>query len=228
MAEILCKGYTFDPETMKSSTCGTIGAAYKDGKKFFCKQFNNPVEPGDNGALSPRAMARNRKLFEEFRRRKARLNRTLRDISGLGGNIVCPIDEAVCDHHWTEFSEYIEGALPEKEYAKAIGKLDEAEKLLVLKIAIGALQTIHGQKIVHGDLKPTNIMLVQNDSGEWYAAHPSRAHSAKRKIHTAGAQRRSRPIVASMVRSFCFSSVSKGIGSLRSVTKTCIRCHWVT
>ncbi len=167
MAKILCKGYTFDPETMKSSTCGTIGSASKDGKKFFCKQFNNPVEPVDNGALSPRAIARNREQFEEFRRRKTRLNRTLRDISGLGGNIVCPMDEAVCDHHWTEFSEYVEGALPEKEYAAVIGKLDEAEKILVLKIAMGALQTIHGQKIVHGDLKLTNIMLVRNDSGHY-------------------------------------------------------------
>lgn len=165
MANII--GYTINLEDMKSSTCGMIGVAQKDGKKYFCKKFNNPVEPDNNGALSPKARAKNQAAFDEFRRRKTRVNRTLRDIAGLGGNIVFPIEETVYDHHWTEFTEYIEGTMPEDRYSEVIRGLDENEKMLVLKIAMGALQTIHGQRIIHGDLKLTNIMLVKNDMGHF-------------------------------------------------------------
>ena len=165
MANII--GYDVDLDTMKSSTCGKIGIAKKDGKRYFCKVFNDPVEPTNNGALSARAIAKNQAIFDVFKRRKTKLNRILREISGLGGNIVYPIDETVYEHHWTEFSEYIEGALPEDRYSTVISGLDKDEKMLVLKIAIGALQTIHGQRIVHGDLKLTNIMLVKNAKGHY-------------------------------------------------------------
>lgn len=165
MANII--GYAIDLDGMKSSTCGMIGIATKDKKKYFCKKFNNLVEPDNNGALSPKVIAKNQAAFDAFKRRKTRVNRTLREVSGLGGNIVFPIDETVYEHHWTEFTEYIEGTMPEDQYATVISGLDENEKMLVLKIAIGALQTIHGQRIVHGDLKLTNIMLVKNDMGHF-------------------------------------------------------------
>lgn len=57
--------------------------------------------------------------------------------------------------------------MPEDRYSEVIRGLDENEKMLVLKIAMGALQTIHGQRIIHGDLKLTNIMLVKNDMGHF-------------------------------------------------------------
>lgn len=167
MADMNINGYTIDLDNMKSSTCGMIGVARKAGAKYFCKKFNNPVEPSDNGALSPKAIAKNKVEFDRFRNRKTRLNRTLREISGIGGNIVFPIEETIYDHHWTEFTEFIEGALSDDQYASVIAGLDDKEKLLVLKIAIGALQTIHSQRIIHGDLKLTNIMLVRNSSGHY-------------------------------------------------------------
>ncbi len=167
MANTNIMGYSIDLDNMKSSTCGMIGIAQKSGKKYFCKKFNNPVEPGDNGALSPRAIEKNRIEFDRFRRRKTRINQTLRSISGPGGNIICPVEELIYEHHWTEFTEFIDGALPDNQYAEVIAGLNDNEKLLALKIAIGALQTIHGQRIIHGDLKLTNIMLVKNSSGHY-------------------------------------------------------------
>ena len=101
MAETNISGYMIDLGNMESSTCGMIGVAQNADKKYFCKKFNNPVEPDDSGALSAKAIAQNRKKFEEFKRRKLRLNKTLREIAGLGGNIVFPIEETVYEHHWT-------------------------------------------------------------------------------------------------------------------------------
>ena len=165
MTDIL--GYKVDLSTMKPSTCGMIGIAEKDGKQYFCKQFNTPVLPGDSNALSEKTARKNRALFEVFRRRKKRVNGVLREIAGIGGNIVFPIQETVYNNHWMEFTEYIAGAIPENQYYKTIAGLSEEKKLLALKIAIGALSTLHNQRLIHGDLKLTNIMLVKNDSGNY-------------------------------------------------------------
>lgn len=167
MAETTIKGYQVNFDEMSASTCGMIGQAKKDGKTFFCKKFHNPVEPNSGGALSARAIAENQAAFDLFRRRKQRVNTVLREVCGLGGNIVFPIDETVYDHHWIEFSEYIEGALPTEKYAEVIAGLKEKDKLLVLKVAIGALKTIHAQHIIHADLKLENIMLVKGSTGSY-------------------------------------------------------------
>ena len=167
MANISINGYSIDLDAMKSSTSGTIGVAKKNGTKYFCKRINKPVEPCDNGALSPKAMEANQALFNDFKRRKTRLNTVLRGVAGIGGNIVYPLEEVVYDHHWTEFYEYIEDAVPEGDYAKIIAGLSDKEKQMVLKVAIGALQTLHSQHIVHADLKLTNIMLVRKSSGTY-------------------------------------------------------------
>jgi len=167
MANVSINGYSIDLDSMKSSTSGTIGVAKKDGTKYFCKRINKPVEPCDNGALSAKAMEANQALFNDFKRRKTRLNTVLRGVAGIGGNIVYPLEEAVYDHHWTEFYEYIEDAVPEGDYAKVIAGLSDKEKQMVLKVAIGSLQTLHSQHIVHADLKLTNIMLVKKSSGTY-------------------------------------------------------------
>jgi len=165
MAEV--NGYKFELDTLKTSTCGQIGIATKGGKKYFVKRFNDPVEPAKNGSMGEATYKENLKAFELFKKRKTRVNEALRAVGVPGGNIIYPLTEVIHEHHWTEFSEHVEGALPEEKYASVINGLDAEKKLLVLKIAIGALQTIHGQRIVHGDLKLTNIMLVKNVHGNY-------------------------------------------------------------
>ena len=165
MADIL--GYQVDIDAMKPSTCGMIGIARKNGRKYFCKQFNTPVLPGNSKAISEKTARKNTALFEAFRTRKQRVNAVLREIAGIGGNIVFPIQETVYNNHWMEFTEYIEGAIPENRYFTTIAGLSEDKKLLALKIAIGALSTLHNQRLIHGDLKLTNIMLVKNSSGNY-------------------------------------------------------------
>lgn len=167
MAVTTINGYKVDLDAMKSSTCGMIGTATKDGKTYFCKKFNNPVQPARNGAMSERTIQRNQKLFDDFKQSKMRLNAKLRDISGEGGNIVIPQDQVIYDNHWFEFSEYVEGAISDSDYTSTISRLSENERLLLLKIATGALMTLHQHKIVHADLKLTNIMLVRNSAGHY-------------------------------------------------------------
>ena len=53
MATTTIMGYKLDLDAMKSSTCGNIGFAQKNGKTYFVKRFNNPVQPARNGMMSP-------------------------------------------------------------------------------------------------------------------------------------------------------------------------------
>lgn len=158
-------GYNVDEASMKSSTCGMIGKATLDGRKFFVKQFNDKVEPTKK--LGEKVYAMNKAIFDEFVGRRKRVNTALREVAGEGGNIVFPLTEAVYNQHWFEITPLIDGVIPDDQYSEVISKLTEDEKILVLKIAIGALSTIHSKKIVHGDLKLTNIMLVKNEYGHY-------------------------------------------------------------
>ena len=167
MATTTIMGYKLDLDAMKSSTCGNIGFAQKNGKTYFVKRFNNPVQPARNGMMSPKVVERNQKKYDAFVRNKTRLNRMLMDISGEGGNVIPPLEYGTYDNHWFEFSECVEGVIPEEDYASTIARLSETERLLALRIAMGALATLHNHRIVHGDLKLPNVMLVRNSAGHY-------------------------------------------------------------
>ena len=165
MAEIV-NGYTLD-EQKKGSTCGWIGTATKDGKRYFVKIFNAIVEPSRDGSMSPKVVEQKQKLFDDFKRRKLRVNKKLREIAAVGGNIIFPVSEGTYNHHWIEFTEMLDGVVPDDQYYETISKLDEESRQLSIRVAMGALDTIHKARIVHGDLKLTNIMLVKNQYGTY-------------------------------------------------------------
>ena len=81
-------GYLIDTEKMKGSTCGLIGVAENSGVKYFCKMFNDPVEPDENAAMGEVTRKKNQARFNEFVERKYKINSTLRDVCGKGGNII--------------------------------------------------------------------------------------------------------------------------------------------
>lgn len=164
------KGYTFDVDAMKSSTCGEIGIAQKGTKKFFAKRINTVVEPdADNPAISRATYEQQNKRFQVFSRRRIRVNTELRTKCGIGGNIINPVDEGVYDHHWYEFTEFVDGAIPESDIPRVIASISEDKKWLCLKTAMSALKTIHGSGIVHGDLKIPNILLAYTSTGKLVA-----------------------------------------------------------
>lgn len=156
-------GYEF-PE-WESANLGLRAVATKAGRKYFLKQYQSPVEPQNNGALDAKTIENNRKIFSAFTDLRMRVNKTVRGIAGPGGNIIIPIEEFIHDHHYLEVSEFIPGVVPEDEALGVISKLSENERCLIMKTAAGALYSVHGQGIIHSDLKPKNILLVKNASG---------------------------------------------------------------
>ena len=164
METVRINGYDVDLSSFKMSTCGEVGYAYKDGVKKFCKKFNDPVDAVDNGTLSPKLQERRKKEFQEFTARRIAINRKLREVAGMGGNIIRPESEFEYNAHWYEITEFVPNVVSEEEVPNVIENQSEDNKLKILKIAIQSLRTVHGVGIVHADLKIPNIMLVKTAS----------------------------------------------------------------
>lgn len=159
---IVINGYEF--EAWESANLGFRAVAKKNGKSYFIKRYQTPVEPVDNGALDAKTIAHNQKSFEEFVKLRTKINQTVRSISGPGGNIIIPVQEFVFDHYYTEISEFIPGVIPEEDVQRVIESLSETERCLIMKTAAGALYSVHRCGIIHSDLKPKNILIVKNSS----------------------------------------------------------------
>ena len=74
----------------KNNTCSKTVRGKHGGKEYFIKQYTDPVHPLNNGSMSEKTYNANKKKFETFEARRMRLNKTLRDVSSEGGNIIIP------------------------------------------------------------------------------------------------------------------------------------------
>ena len=148
---------------------GTVGKAKKNGKTYFFKEFKKPTFPDSSSKLSAAALAKKKGEADQFRKKREKVNNTLKKIVKKGSNVIVPLDWGVYNNHWFEFTEFVDDVVSDASYHDVIQKLSEEDKLKVFKNALLAIQTIHSMGIVHGDLKLTNIMLsLNNATGNYY------------------------------------------------------------
>lgn len=95
----------------------------------------------------------------EFRRRFMTESRAVAMLSHK--NIVQIFDVSVRDDIQYIVMEWVNG-ITLKEYITAKGRLSEEESLHFMRQALKALAHAHGKGIVHRDVKPQNIMLLEN------------------------------------------------------------------
>lgn len=161
-------GYELTTE-WKNSNCGQIAKAKKGGVLYFLKKYQTPVAPLDNGTLDAKTFAHNKKLFDEFVDTHKKINAIMRTVAGSGGNIVIPRDEFIEGNHFFEASELIENVVRDEELKGVLASLSDDVKLLLMKTAAGALSSVHRNRIVHSDLKPQNVLLARNRTGNYVA-----------------------------------------------------------
>ena len=146
-----------------------IAKGKKDDKLWFIKRYRITVMPLDDGTLSPETLKQSRELFRRFVDRRSRVNRELREVAPLGGNVIIPREEFVEGTEYCEVSEYVDGAVPKDALAETFRRMTPEERLLVMKTAAAALGSVHGRHLVHSDLKPENLMLIKKAGGPYVA-----------------------------------------------------------
>lgn len=165
----MLRGYELITE-WKNSNCGKIVRAKRDGKIFFIKQYQTPVQPINNGALDERTFNANKIKFETYVSCRTRLNTKLRAVAGAGGNIIIPVEEFIEGNHYMEVSEFVDGVVSDDEIEGVLESLAPDVKKLLMLTAVGALGTIHSNGIVHSDLKLENVLLARNAVSGNYVA----------------------------------------------------------
>jgi len=140
--------------------------AEKDGKVFFLKEFLAPKYPKDDSPGSEKVKAQRRKRCERFEHHHRILKRAIDTSTGTGGNLVATIDFF---RHGTTYYKITEKVDVSSAKPDDVSKLPIERRILVLKTVAHSLMVLHHLNIVHGDLKPDNILIKQTTSGDYVA-----------------------------------------------------------
>jgi len=140
--------------------------AEKDGKVFFLKEFLAPKYPKDDSPGSEKVKAQRRKRCERFEHHHKALKRAIDSSNSAGGNLVATIDFF---RHGTTYYKVTEKVDISTIKLDDISKLPIERRILVLKTVAHSLMVLHQLNIVHGDLKPDNILIKQTKTGDYVA-----------------------------------------------------------
>jgi eukaryotic-like serine/threonine-protein kinase len=136
--------------------------AAKDGREYFIKEFLSPTFPDEHAPGSAQTKMRKRQRCAAFERHHRRINEALAEISGVGGNLIVTLAFFRWGAKYYKVTEKVEVAGLSPVAAAA---LPFQEQLVLLKTVAHSLRILHDRGIVHGDLKPSNVLIKRTELG---------------------------------------------------------------
>jgi eukaryotic-like serine/threonine-protein kinase len=136
--------------------------AAKDGRQYFIKEFLSPTYPDEHAPGSAQTKMRKRRRCAEFERHQRRIQEALAAVSGVGGNLIVTLDFFRWGAKYYKVTEKVEvaGLSPAD-----VTSLPFQEQLVLLKTVAHSLKILHDRGIVHGDLKPSNVLIKRTELG---------------------------------------------------------------
>jgi len=140
------------------------GFAKKNGNEYFIKEFLSPIYPIDEEELSQELLERRRNICNDFSRKKKEFYLALNKC--ITGNIVTIIDFF---RFKSKYYIVTEKVISESLSIDEISRLNDEQKLLIIKVVLHCVSVLHEHHIVHGDIKPDNILLKKTKKGMYTA-----------------------------------------------------------
>lgn len=134
--------------------------ATKNDEEFFIKRYLTPRIPVEGSLGSEKTKEQKRRICDAFEKRQITIQKAIASRAKKGGNVIIAVDFFRWGTYFYKVTEKVadEGIMPGD-----IANLPLSQRLLFLFGVIGAVDILHSANIVHGDLKPDNILVKKKD-----------------------------------------------------------------
>jgi eukaryotic-like serine/threonine-protein kinase len=136
--------------------------AERGGRQYFIKEFLSPTYPDDDAPGSVKTKAKKRARCAAFEAHHRGVQRGLAPLSAYGGNLIVTLDFFRWGAKYYKVTEKVDTA---GLSSADVAVLDFRTQLVLMKTAAHSLKILHDLRIVHGDLKPSNILIKRTELG---------------------------------------------------------------
>jgi serine/threonine protein kinase len=136
--------------------------AERGGREYFLKEFLSPTYPDDAAPGSEKTKAAKRARCAVFEAQHRGMQTALAPLSAYGGNLIVTLDFFRSGAKYYKVTEKVEA---EDLGPGGVAALGLRRQLVLMKSVAHSLKILHDLRIVHGDLKPTNILVKRTELG---------------------------------------------------------------
>jgi serine/threonine protein kinase len=136
--------------------------AERGGRIFFIKRFLSPTYPEADAPGSERIKAKKRARCAAFEAHHRGIQAAMAPLTTYGGNLIATLDFFRIGAKYYKVTEKVDVASLQTRDIAALGF---PAQLVLLKTVAHSLKILHDLRIVHGDLKPGNVLVKRTELG---------------------------------------------------------------